>query len=348
MQYLSTFMQAPVLNPLYAYFWVLSTQAQTQLLLLCHWLPSLLYLFRPVSSYPKTPAPLLCRLRSALKTPGLAQSLPFPGATCPSSASHQHCPACRAARPSLPSLAAGSHPCPRTSSSLWQRASFSEPVQSHLSTLVNHWKATPRRSLSGRHFDCVTTLQAPLPCPPQSSASSGCVGFHTPQSFFFFHNAQKHCCFSHSSFTGLPYDSPLNSSFKLLLYHAAKKPYWGLQGAQQEPDMNLLLSCKKILLHYLSVLPRLSACLPLSLVSVGYIQSPRTSFLWQRLYRFSVDTYLPAEKPDPGKCWASSRRCCLAKGLCCFLLLLFLGSLMILFLSFALFSFKFDFIYSHG
>lgn len=157
-QYLSTFTQAPVLNPLYAYFWVRSTQAQTRLLLLCHWLPSLLYLFRPVSSYPKIPAPLLCRLRSALKTTRLTQSLPFPGASCPSSASHQHCPACRAARPSLRSLAAESHPCLRASSSLWQRAGFSEPLQNDLSTLVNHWKATPRRSLFGCHFDCVTTL----------------------------------------------------------------------------------------------------------------------------------------------------------------------------------------------
>ena len=64
-QYLSTFRQAAVLDPLYAYFWVLPTQEQSWLPLLCYWLPSLPCLFRPVSSYPKTPSPLpLCCLWS--------------------------------------------------------------------------------------------------------------------------------------------------------------------------------------------------------------------------------------------------------------------------------------------
>lgn len=57
-QYLSAFTQAPIFHPLCAYFCIVS--AQTQLLLLCYWLPSLPWLFTPVASYPKTPAPLYC------------------------------------------------------------------------------------------------------------------------------------------------------------------------------------------------------------------------------------------------------------------------------------------------
>jgi len=69
---------------------------------------------------------------------------------------------------------------------------------------------------------------------------------------------------------------------------------------KQESDMNLLLFCQKKSYFVTSLCSHI--CLTLSLVSIGYIQSPHTSFLWQRLYHFSVDTHPSAEKPDPGKC----------------------------------------------
>lgn len=81
---------------------------------------------------------------------------------------------------------------------------------------------------------------------------------HNP---FFFHNAQKHRCFSHNSFTTLPHDSPLNSSFTLLFYCATKNLLGSAKcSARVWHELTVILQKKK-LLHYLSVLPYLSACL---------------------------------------------------------------------------------------
>lgn len=68
-------------------------------------------------------------------------------------------------------------PCRYTTLHLGEGAAFSEPVQSNPTTLVNSWKATPRRSLFVSCFGHVTTLQlslphATLPHSPQSSEPS--------------------------------------------------------------------------------------------------------------------------------------------------------------------------------
>lgn len=310
-QCLSTFTQRPVLNPFYAYFWVLSAQAQTQLLLLCYWLQSLSCVFRPASSYAKISVPLtLCCLWSVsdlLWRSHSLQSLHFPCAISPSSASQHHCLAFRAVCLSCLSLAAKSHPCFYNSSSLWEWACFSGPFPSDPTALVTCGKATPKRSLFVRCFNS-----------PHSSAASSCVGFHIPQSLFL------HCLkalmlfsqFLHNSASWLSFQFVLQAPFLLCL---KKKIYWGLQSAQQESDINLLLFWKRKINKNLFS----PVCLPVWLYLLGLLVTIRVHMqvFWGRVHK-AVPLFC--------ECMSSSRKAWswemlsqqqtvlgLDKGLCC-------------------------------
>lgn len=141
--------------------------------------------------------------------------------------------------------------------------------------------------------------------------------------FLFFAVLKNTIAFFHNSFTTLPHDFPLNSFCKLLVYCAAKK----LLGFCQVLRKNLIViycySAKK----YYFIFP---LCSPICLTVWLYLLCLSVAFrAHMQVFSvrvctiFSADTYPPAEKPDPRKCWASSRTWCLAKDFCSFFLCFF-------------------------